>query len=704
MLSKSSSEVRSQRLEAAHFKHVPAKVSKFQKNNSRRNYADPKLRKKLEKALAFMDQIRKSTDKCTVTLQNDGTPFLMRNSEDVGFLLNIPASVIRKAQASVLDKYHKKASVDSAGNKSTKFSSGNSPDLGEAGERELVNWIQELFRRGWPPEWLDVHAAAISLASAQGNTDFRASRGWREKFKHRHPELSTKITENLQRSRVGGFNSDVVQRYFKVLEDAILEVETLNGHELQPDEILNIDETGFDLANCSRTMRVVVKAEKLIGKRWCTSNRSKKAQHQGSSDRSHFSAAICVDGSGHKYPTHYCTSGNINPLLMEGTECVATANGYYTDEAFEKYIDFLLDESKGGIPDDGRWRVIVVDGYGSHTLVPSTLQKLLNRDIYMITMPSHTSHMLQPLDVTCFRPAKHFWSCTLQYYASHYDRKIPTKDEAPYLFEVALQDALKKETITNGFSATGLFPFQCDWAKTHADKFELADSLDATKMEAKLAQTEIKDLPGQKLYQNFCTATEKVTDAFSKLDENFKSSFPELTDALTQFTASSTDCKVSLKRHADVLNIPDNTKIHKTGKPRANIIGESFCDGRVLNYQKRIDKLTTHHESIRTFRASKAQKVAERADKAAELQKINSEKLKERHAREAPVLAWMKAKGYAPLEAKFIGAAHMKQAYESNLAAITKTIKDGGDSINKSTSIKVKCELFVKHSIMEVLK
>ena len=37
------------------------------------------------------------------------------------------------------------------------------------------------------------------------------------------------------------------------------QVETLNGHQLQPDEILNIDETGFDLCNCVKTMRVIIK-------------------------------------------------------------------------------------------------------------------------------------------------------------------------------------------------------------------------------------------------------------------------------------------------------------------------------------------------------------------------------------------------------------------------------------------------------------
>ena len=232
--------------------------------------------------------------------------------------------------------------------------------------------------------------------------NFNASNGWRKRFQQRHPEVCTKVVENLHRTRVGGLNVDNVQEYFQTVKEYIRKVEEANGHPIRPDEILNIDETGFDLSNCSKTQRVIIKSFKY--------RRHRKAQHQGSADRTHFSAAICIDASGRRYPTHYCTVGDIKPFLMEGTECVPTPSGYYTDEAFEMYIDFLLDEAKGGVPNDGRWRIMIVDGYGSHTMVPSALRKLRDRKIWVITMLSHTSHELQPLDVSCFRPTKYFWS------------------------------------------------------------------------------------------------------------------------------------------------------------------------------------------------------------------------------------------------------------------------------------------------------
>ena len=63
---------------------------------------------------------------------------------------------------------HRKMEVDEEGNKYVVFGSGNSSDLGKAAEDALIRWVEELYVRGWPPEWGDIHAAAKSIARSQG--------------------------------------------------------------------------------------------------------------------------------------------------------------------------------------------------------------------------------------------------------------------------------------------------------------------------------------------------------------------------------------------------------------------------------------------------------------------------------------------------------------------------------------------------------
>jgi hypothetical protein len=73
-------------------------------------------------------------------------------------------------------------------------------------------------------------------------------------------------------------------------------------------------------------------------------------------------------------------------------------------------------------------------------------------------MPAHTSHILQPLDVSCFSPLK-------KAYGSQIENKMRlsinhiTKEEFLPAFSTAHQQTITVETISSGFRATGLVPF-----------------------------------------------------------------------------------------------------------------------------------------------------------------------------------------------------------------------------------------------------
>jgi len=73
-------------------------------------------------------------------------------------------------------------------------------------------------------------------------------------------------------------------------------------------------------------------------------------------------------------------------------------------------------------------------------------------------MPAHTSHILQPLDVSCFSPLK-------RAYSSQMENKLRlgihhiTKEEFLPAFLTAHIQVFTIENITAGFRATGLVPF-----------------------------------------------------------------------------------------------------------------------------------------------------------------------------------------------------------------------------------------------------
>ena len=65
-------------------------------------------------------------------------------------------------------------------------------------------------------------------------------------------------------------------------------------------------------------------------------------------------------------------------------------------DVFDKYIkDRII----------GRYRLLILDGHGSH-VTPEFDQYYLDQRIIVLYIPPHSSHLLQPLDVGCFSALK----------------------------------------------------------------------------------------------------------------------------------------------------------------------------------------------------------------------------------------------------------------------------------------------------------
>jgi len=102
--------------------------------------------------------------------------------------------------------------------KKTSFGCGPRSLLGGATEQHIVEYIVWMDEEGWPLSWRRIRIIARDIARKNGILDFSASNRWKKGFKRRHPELSTRLAENLERTRVGGMNKDQTQKYFDLLE------------------------------------------------------------------------------------------------------------------------------------------------------------------------------------------------------------------------------------------------------------------------------------------------------------------------------------------------------------------------------------------------------------------------------------------------------------------------------------------------------
>ena len=84
----------------------------------------------------------------------------------------------------------------------------------------------------------------------------------------------------------------------------------------------------------------------------------------------------------------------------------ASESGYVDERIFGQVIDHFIAWLKAqNVPPP---YLLILDGCSSHVSSVATLRKLIDAQVHALTMPAHTSSVLQPLDVGVFAPFKAF--------------------------------------------------------------------------------------------------------------------------------------------------------------------------------------------------------------------------------------------------------------------------------------------------------
>ena len=103
-------------------------------------------------------------------------------------------------------------------------------------------------------------------------------------------------------------------------------------------------------------------------------------------------------------------------------------------------------------------RLLIVDGHSSHVNMKfiNTCDRLR---ILVIILPAHTTHRLQPLDVSLFAPlARHYTNNLNSLIANSLGFTSMSKRDFWNAFWPAWEKAFSPENITSGFAKTGIWP------------------------------------------------------------------------------------------------------------------------------------------------------------------------------------------------------------------------------------------------------
>ena len=116
----------------------------------------------------------------------------------------------------------------------------------------------------------------------------------------------------------------------------------------------------------------------------------------------------------------------------------------------------------------GVYRLLILDGHESH-LNQDFKDYCLENKILTLCMPSHSSHILQPLDVVCFSPLKRKYSQRIRDLARRRVYHINKEGFLP-AFKDAFFDVFTKENCQKAFEAVGLVPID---AQVVLDRLEV---------------------------------------------------------------------------------------------------------------------------------------------------------------------------------------------------------------------------------------
>jgi len=103
--------------------------------------------------------------------------------------------------------------------------------------------------------------------------------------------------------------------------------------------------------------------------------------------------------------------------------------------------------------------LLILDGHGLHVTL-EVVKKATMEGIDIITLPSHTSHRLQPLDVSIFKSFKAGFRASRDRWIVDNKGTAARKEELAQWVASGLRKALTPEKIKKGFVATGIWPLQ----------------------------------------------------------------------------------------------------------------------------------------------------------------------------------------------------------------------------------------------------
>lgn len=320
-------------------------------------------------------------------------------------------------------------------------------------EEKLVEYAVHMAQIGYGCTKEQVLNIVAQIVAKDGRpnpfVNGRPGRKWWSLFKKRNPRVSLRTPEKLQLARAKCCTPEILATWYREFKCFLEERGLLNKGA----QIWNADEAGFPLCATSG---------KVLSIRGCKNVCSITAD-----TKEQITVLCAISASGEVIPPMHIFPGmrfKYNPMFnsVDGAYFGHSPSGWITAELFFGWVANHFAKKVTTRP-----LVLLVDGHTSHIdLHTSTFCK--DNNIHLCCLPPHSSHLMQPLDVSFYKPLKTAWGKACSNYCAQNPGYHVTKHEFSHVFREAWISSVKLSTIVNGFQEAGLCPFNPDKVLTDA--------------------------------------------------------------------------------------------------------------------------------------------------------------------------------------------------------------------------------------------
>lgn len=321
--------------------------------------------------------------------------------------------------------------------------------LGEENEKKLSRHIKMVQEKGFPLTIKDVRMIAFQFAEQLkvkhkfNKSKEKAGYDWLQMFLRRNPDIVLRKSEGVSMARCLAMNRVEVNTYFSLLEKTLIDNDLMS----KPNCVFNMDESGLQLNNRPGYV-LAEKGAKAVS----TATSTEKGET--------ITIIACCNAEGTFLPPACIMKGKNKKKEFEdgmppGSHVfMSEKSAYITSAIFLDWlkIHFVPRKPAGKV-------LLLLDGHSTHCNSVAMLEYANENEIILLSMPSHTSHYLQPLDRAVFKSLKsNFYEQCRLWINQNPGRRI-TRLSFGNLLNKAWGKAASAENAISGFKATGVVPF-----------------------------------------------------------------------------------------------------------------------------------------------------------------------------------------------------------------------------------------------------